>query len=824
MSTSIGTGRIGDPVPRIEDNRLTTGRTRYVGDITPPGTLHLRFVRSPHAHARITDIRPGEFEELPEDAIIFTGKDFPDIGIQADVRQVPPVVEPHERSDDNAPTELDPRWQTSLQPSLANGKVRYVGEPVAAVLHPDAYVAEDAVDAVSVHYEELPAVVDLGQALEDDAPLLHEDWRDNVFIARRREHGKRPTTKKKLRSVRVVTRNHRQAGVSLEGRGCVAEPSADGLSVTLWTSTQMPHLVQTYVSRMLNIPENRLRVVAPEVGGGFGVKGHVFPEEVLVTALALRVGRPVKWIEDRVEHLLSSIHARDHVHRLEAIVDNTGRVHELKGQFIVDAGAYSVFPWTAGSDSGMVPKVIVGPYDLPSLVFEDIAVATNKCPIGTYRGVGRPSAVFSIERLMDTIAAELDLCPTKVREVNLVKDFPHTTAHGLVYDAGTYVETLHKVKELLDWDARHKAPKEEGRYRRGIGLAVFNEQTAHGTPDFEVRGTPIETGYQGIRVEISPDGTVKMFGGFQSHGQSLETTLAQVAASELGVPYSSVRLFHGDTFNSPYSVGTWGSRVAVLGGGAVARACRRLREKITKIAAFRLGVDEDQVVIDQGVVSAKGVDTTLTFAQIAEMATRRAAKLPPGVTQGLDVVEFVDGPDRGTFSNACHGAEVSVDTWTGKVSIERYVVAEDCGTVLNPVVVDGQVQGGIAQGIGTALLEEFEYSDTGQPMSSTFMDYLLPTASDIPAAEMHHFATPSPWTENGVKGVGESGAIVPPAAVASAVSNALGAPVYETPMTMERLTPFLAQADQPHEPYLSWEFWDEVESLAGFWAQEEKEK
>src|SRR5690625_5000657 len=274
MSTTADTGLIGDSVRRIEDNRLVTGNTRYVEDITPPGTLHLRFVRSPHAHAKISAIIPGEFEELPEQALLFTGKDFPGIGIQADVREVPPVVEPHERSDDNAPIQLDSRWQPSLQPCLAADKVRYVGEPVVAVLHEDPYVAEDAVDAVSVHYDELPAVTDLAEALDPQAPLLHDSWRDNVFISRVRKHGERPNTRKKLRSVRVVTRNHRQAGVSLEGRGCVAEPSPDGLSITLWTSTQMPHLVRTYVSRMLEIPENKLRVIAPEVGGGYGVKGH----------------------------------------------------------------------------------------------------------------------------------------------------------------------------------------------------------------------------------------------------------------------------------------------------------------------------------------------------------------------------------------------------------------------------------------------------------------------------------------------------------------------------------------------------------------------
>lgn len=798
---------IGARVHRVEDGRLTTGRGRFIDDLTPADALHLRFVRGQDAHARIVAIRPGEFDPMPPGAVVFTGEDVAGLGIVADVR---PATAAHSTGT---------VWQSSMQPAIARDVVRYVGEPVAAVLHPDPYVAEDAAEAVSVEYEALEPVVDLRDALAPDAPVLHDGWRDNVFIRRHRLFGDPAAARKRAtRTVRVTTRTHRQAGVPLENRGYLAVPDPTGQGVTLWSSTQMPHLVRTYLARALDLPEHLVRVVAPDVGGGFGVKGHVFAEELLVAHLALRLQRPVKWIEDRSEHLLGSIHARDHAHRLEAFVDDDGRVHGVRAQIVVDAGAYSVFPWTAGSDSGMVPKVMIGPYDIQDVEFDDLAVATNKCPLGTYRGVGRPSATFSIERLMDTVADELGMDPAEVRRRNLVREFPYRAANGLVYDSGSYRESLDVVCAKLGWAQLRAQRDEDGqRFRRGVGIAVFNEQTAHGTPDFELRGTPIETGYESVRLEIGPDGTTTVFTGLQSHGQGLETTLAQVVAAELGVPLATVRVVHGDTANSPYCVGTWGSRGAALGGGAAARAARSLRAKVLRIAAHRLEIDETDLEIVEGVVRPRSVaGVGIGLAEIAYIATRRAAKLPAGEAPGLDEVVFLDGPERGTFSNACHGVVVRVDTWTGAVRIERYVVAEDCGTMINPTIVEGQIQGGVAQGIGSALLEEFVYSPEGTPLSSTFMDYLLPAATDVPRLEIHHLESPSPWTENGVKGMGEAGAIGPMAAVAGAVSHALATQVYETPLQLERV---LAAQSGERPPHLRWSYWDEAKVLAGFWVE-----
>lgn len=795
MTVADSPSLIGARVQRVEDGRFTTGRGRYLDDLLPAGTLHLRFVRSQYASARVTDVRVGDYEPLPDGALVFTAAEVGELGIVADVR--------------------DESWQTSLQPALAGDVVRYVGEPVAAVLHPDPYIAEDAAETVTIDYDPLPPVVDLAEALGENGPRVHAGWRDNVFVHRNRSYGDLDAARaRSTRTIRRTLRMHRQAGVPLENRGCLAVPDASGHGVTLWSSTQIPHLVRTYLARALGLPEHAVRVVAPDVGGGFGVKGHVFAEELLVPWLALRTGRPVKWVEDRSEHLMASIHARDHLHRIEAYFDESGRVHGLRAQVVVDAGAYSVFPWTAGSDPGMTAKVLLGPYDIQDAEIEDLAVATNKCPLGTYRGVARPAAVFTMERLMDEVARELDLDPVEVRRRNLVTEFPYRSANGLVYDSGSYRESLELVREKLGWDEARSAPR-DGRLRTGVGLAVFNEQTAHGTPDFEVRGTPIETGYESVRMEMGPDGTVTLFTGLQSHGQGLETTLAQVAATELGLPMSAVRVVHGDTANSPYTVGTWGSRGAALGGGAVALGARELRVKLLRIAGHLLEAEPADLEIIDGRVSVLGDrSSTVTVAEVAYVATRRTAKLPPGEKPGLVATAYLDGPERGTFSNACHGAVVEVDTATGAVRVVRYVVAEDCGTMINPTIVEGQVHGGVAQGIGSALLEEFLYSPEGQPLTTTFMDYLMPTFTNVPDVEIYHLESKSPWTEHGVKGMGEAGAIGPMAAIASAVSHALGTPVLETPMRLQRV--WQAARSGPDLDG-TWDRWSQVPLLARFW-------
>ncbi|WP_064745198.1 xanthine dehydrogenase family protein molybdopterin-binding subunit [Pseudonocardia acaciae] len=787
---SDATGLIGRPVRRVEDARYTTGTGRYLDDLNLPGMLHLRLVRSTIAHGVIDSIRLGDWAPPPEGTLLVTGADCPDLSIAADV-----------------PVES---WQHSAQPALAVDRVRFVGEPVAAVLHPDPYVAEDAAELVEVDIRELPPVLDLESALRGEHDPIHPSWSNHLFVKRRRVSGDLDAARAGAhRVIRRVFRNHRQAGVPLENRGCVAVPDPTGQGVTLWSSTQMPHLVRTLVAEKLELPESAVRVVAPDVGGGFGVKGHVFADEVLVCWLALRHRRPVKWVEDRCEHLLASIHARDHLHCVEAYVDERGRLDGIRLQVVVDAGAYSVYPWTAGSDSGMVGKVFPGPYDLRNYEVEDLAVATNKCPLGTYRGVGRPAAVFTMERLMDEIAAELGLDPVEVRRRNVITEFPYTTATGLTYDPGSYRETLELVAKELS-----EVPGSDGDIAIGTGFALYNEQSAHGALDFALRQTPIESGYQSTTVRVGTDGGVQVFTGLQSHGQGLETTLAQVVATELDVPLEQVKVVHGDTATSPYAMGTWGSRGATLGGASAASAAREVRRKALEIAGHLLECRTEDLEMRDGMARVKGHPTAgVSLATVAYTAIRTIHDLPEGMDPGLESTIYLDGPPRGTFSNSCHGAVVEVHRRTGQVRVRRYVVAEDCGTMINPMVVDGQVHGGVAQGIGSALLEEMPYSADGQPLASTFVDYLMPTCTDVPDIEVHHLCTPSPWTERGMKGMGEAGAIGPMAAIANAVADALRVPVWETPLRPARVAALLRGAT----PEGLWERWTGTAELAGFW-------
>jgi carbon-monoxide dehydrogenase large subunit len=768
---------VGARITRLEDPRLVSGRARYIEDLHLPGMLHLRLVRSDLAHARVEGIDTSALRAEMPDVQVFTGAQTGDLGVRA--------------------CQDLPGAQHSWQPLLARERVRFVGEPVAALLCADPYRAEDATELVEVAYQPLPVLVDTESALAADAPKLFPDWRSNLYVERNMEGGDLAAAR--TAAARVITRTYRtrrQAGVPMECRGAAAQLDPTGRQLTVWSSTQIPHLLRTYLAEELGWPENALRVVAPEVGGGFGVKGHVFVEEVLVAWLAIRTGRAVRWIEDRREHLMASIHARDHVHVLEAYVAADGRILGLKADITVDVGAYSVWPFTAGSDPGMVAKVLPGPYDIGAYHATFRAVATNKCPLGTYRGVGRPSAVFSQERLMDEIARELEMDPVELRLRNVVREFPYRNVLGFTYDEGSYAQSLERARELLAPDVARAQKSGDADVRVGVGLACFVEQTAHGTADFTRRRVPIETGYEGARVEMFPDGRVLVETGLQSHGQSHETTLAQVAADALGVRPQDVHLRHGDTLTSPYSVGTWGSRGAVLGGGAVLRACETIRDKLLRIAAQHLQCAPDELVLGEGRAAVRASpDRSIPLPQLTRWAHRQVDLLPEGMEPGLAATAFQDGPPCGTYSNAVHAAVVEVNMRTGQVRLRRFVVVEDCGTVINPTVVEGQVRGGVTQGIGGALWEHFVYDEEGQPLTTTFGDYLMPVATEIPDIEVYHLQTPSPLTALGMKGLGEGGAIGPAAAIANAVHAATGVPVRETPITPCRVWRLLCARD-----------------------------
>jgi len=758
---------------------MVTGRARYIDDLTPPGTLHLRLVRADLAHGEVKAIDAGAMRESFADARLYTGEDIGALGVRA--------VQDY------------PEAQASYQPLLARGRVRFAGEPVAAVLADDPYRAEDAAELVLVDYEPLPVLADVEAALAADAPRLHEGWKSNLFVERQMKGGDLDAARAAAaRVVRRTFRTQRQAGVPMECRGAVAWLEASGRELTVISSTQIPHLLRTYLAEELGWPESRLNVRAPEVGGGFGVKGHVFVEEVLVAWLAIETARPIKWIEDRREHLLASIHARDHVHLLEAYVAADGRLLGLEADITVDVGAYSVWPFTASSDPGMSAKVMPGPYDFQAYQATFRAVATNKCPVGTYRGVGRPSAVFSLERMMDEIAAELGLDPVEIRRRNVIRAFPYVNALGFTYDPGSYAESLERAAELLAGDrARAAESRASGETRVGVGFALYLEQSAHGTRDFTRRRVPIETGYESARVEMGADGRVAVCTGLQCHGQGHETTLAQVAADRLGVTPEEIDVVHGDTRLAPYAVGTWGSRGAALGGGSVYQAAGELAAKLLAIAAQALQAEEGSLELAEGHARLRGrPEVGIPIARLARWANRNLEHLPEGMAPGLSATAFLDGPPDGTYSNACHGAVVAVDLGTGRVRLERFVVVEDCGTIINPTVVEGQVRGGVVQGIGSALLEHFVYDGEGQPLTTTFADYLLPSATEIPNIEIHHLVTPSPLTPLGVKGMGEGGAIGPQAAIANAIADALGVPANESPFTMSRVWALIERARQ----------------------------
>lgn len=756
---------IGARIQRFEDIRLLSGFARYIDDIRLPQMLHVTFLRADTAHARISSIDSSALAELDYPTWIFTGADTAGLSMKA-----------HQDY---------PEMQYSEQPLLASDRVRFVGDPVAVILAEDAYKSEDAAESIFVEYDPLPIVGSMEQARDPSIPPMFDGWSSNVIVQRQMKGGDLEAARAAATHVIKRTyRTQRQAGVPMECRGVVANYNVADRVLTVWSSTQMPHLVRTYISEELGLPESRIRVVAPDVGGGFGVKGQVFADEVLIAWLAMKTGRPVKWIEDRREHLIASIHARDHEHTLEAYLSADGRLLGLKADITVDNGAYSTFPFTSAGEPGMVGKVLPGPYDFQAYEATFRAVATNKCPIGTYRGVARPSAVFSLERLMDDIAVELAIDPFELRLKNIVREFPYKNVLGFSYDEGSYAQSLEQMRELLAADVEEaKASQDSNNKRIGVGIACFIEQTAHGTPDFTRRRVPIETGYIAARVDMSPDGEVTIDLGLQNHGQGLETTMAQVAADALGVRPENVYVRHGDTLTTPYSVGTWGSRGGPLGGGAVHIASMTIAAKLRAIAAHLLQSKADQIELADGLAFVRGnPQSHIPIRKLARIALRKVDQMPDGMSPGLEAHASCDGPKDGSYSNAVHAAVVEIDVPTGKMKLRRYVVVEDCGTILNPLVVDGQVRGGVVQGIGSAMFEHFIYNDDCQPLTTNFADYLMPLAPEIPDIEVHHIETPTPLTPLGAKGLGEGGAIGPAAAIANAVANALGVGVASTPL------------------------------------------
>ena len=778
MSVTAKKG-VGARLTRKEDKRFLRGRGEYTADLNIPGTVDAVFVRSPVAHARTTGVEapPGSKGRF------FTAADFPDLRA---ILSVPEVK----------------GFNPAPYPPLASDRVRFVGEAIAVCVAPTRAEAEDMAAACVCEFDELPAVVDAIAAMKPDAPRLHEGWDDNYFIRTGIDAGDVDAA---AASATVVIerefRMNRQAGVPMEGRAVLAYWDDRLDELVVYSSTQFPHQIRAGLAQHLQIEERQVHVIAPDVGGGFGVKNILYPEEIVVAALGQKLSTPVRWTEDRREHFLSSIHCREHIHRIKAYADGTGKLLGLDVDVIVDAGAYSHWPNSPLMETGMALKNIPGPYRIANYRARGHTVATNKSPIGPYRGVARPAACFTIERVIDEIAAAVGREPYQVRMENMVTPdlMPYRSATELLYDNGDYPESVAKAVELIGLDGvrrRQLTPEADDRLI-GAGFAAYTEQTAHGCGEWVTRGVHVIPGFESATARLMTDGTLVLLTGIQSHGQGLETTLAQVACEELGMDPDRISVRHGDSSLSPFGMGTFASRSMVMAGGAVAGACRKIRNQIAVIAAHMLQCQPHEIELRDGAIFGPRAD--VSFADVGHAAYLRQDGLPPGTEPMVEATAtYEPGIATGVFCYSTHAAVVAVDPATGAVEILDYAVVEDCGTMVNPLVVDGQIAGGVAQGIGTALYEEIPYSADGQPLATTLMDYLMPGATDIPDIKIAHMTTPTEHTEYGMKGMGEGGAISPPAAIANAIRDALkplGAEINETPMTPGRVRRAIALRD-----------------------------
>ncbi|MEV5532696.1 xanthine dehydrogenase family protein molybdopterin-binding subunit [Streptomyces prunicolor] len=765
---------VGKAVRRREDPRLLSGRGRFVDDIALPGMLHAQFVRSTVAHAELTSVDVSAVLEVPGVVAVFTAEDLALGDIVAQLGR--PLSE----------------FVPTAMPVLARDKVRYVGEPIAIVVARDAYAAEDGLEAAKVSYATLPPVMSEEAAFAADAPLVHAEAARNtlVDVSLFATDGIDGIFDSAPCVVEVDTRTGRQNALPLETRGAVAHWDDREEQLVVHTCTQIPHQVRTVASRCLRLDERAVRVVVPDMGGGFGQKCVVGREEIAAAAAALRLRRPVKWIEDRKDALSASFLAREQHYRARAAFDAEGTILALDADVVCDMGAYSCYPFTAGIEPLMASAEMPGVYKLPAYRVRGRAVTTNKAPTGPYRGVSRPQYVMVMERLFERAARELALDPVEIRRRNVITDFPYTGVNSITYDPGSYLESLDLCERSVreeGWYEKQAAAAAEGRHI-GIGYSCFSERTGYGSAAFAQRKMKVVPGFDISEVRMDTSGAVTFTTGTMNHGQSHETTMAQIVADELGLDIAKVRLHQGDTDRITYGFGTFASRSITIGGSAVRLGAAKLGEKLCAIAASRWGIAPDEVELADGAARRRNASDILTYEEIADIAYLQAHLLPKDIEPGLSVTATFDVFNDGTFSNATHACVVELHAGTGQVEILRYVCVEDCGVAINPQVVEGQCRGGIAQGIAGALFEQVTYDAQGEPSATGFMDYKVPTAHEIPDVLIHHLETPCAFTETGAKGAGEGGTIGAPAAVLNAVNDALrptGVELDDTPITPE---------------------------------------
>ena len=765
---------VGKPLKRREDPRLITGTATYTDDMQLPGMQHACFVRSPHGAANIKSIDAKAALELPGVIAVYTYPDIAHLGPVPCGASLPGLRVPHHHL-------------------LAKDRAYFVGHPVAVVVATDRYIARDGAEAVEVDYDPLPAVTDPEKAIAAGAPPVHPEWPDNVAFTFEQKGGDidaafaeaEVIVKERITSQRLVP-------MAMEGRAVLADYKSGDQALTIFTSTQIPHLCRSLLAMILAVPEHRLRVVAPEMGGGFGSKLNVYAEEALMGFIAMKTGKPVKWIESRRENFTCTIHGRGHVDYLEIAAKKDGTILGLKLKLIQDLGAYHQLLTPA------IPTLSVlmmpGLYRFKNVQANIIGAFTNAVPTDAYRGAGRPEATHTVERMVDMLAAELKMDPVEIRLKNFVRneEFPFPTATGLTYDSGDYAAPLHKALEMVGYEklrAEQVEARKAGRLM-GIGISAYGEICAFGPSPATPAG-----GWESATVRIEPSGTVTVLTGIKVHGQGEETTFAQIAADELGIGIEDVVVQHGDTAVVQYGIGTFGSRATAVGGAALYFALQDLKKKVKAFGAFLL--KSEDVSFADGSVTCNKTGESKTLAEISA-ASYRAMALPPGMDPGLTATNFWE-PSNFAFPFGAHIAVTEVDRETGDIKILRYVAVDDCGRIINPLIVAGQVHGGVAQGLGQALWEHAIYDDNGQLMTGELMDYAIPKSTMMPWIETGHTETPSPVNPLGVKGVGEAGTIGASPAMVNSVVDALsplGVRHLDMPMTPEKIWNAMQKAVQ----------------------------
>jgi carbon-monoxide dehydrogenase large subunit len=771
---------IGARLPRLEDARFLEGRGQFCADIALPGTLHAAFVRSPHAHARIVAVRkPQGFEKR-----VFCADDLAGVAKMRSTAKLP-------------------GFKPSDWPILATGKVRHVGEPVAMAIGATPAEAEDLAALVEVDFEALPPVVTMADALKKTAPFVHDEWGDNVLVDLKLEAGDLAAAK--AAAAHVVERSfrmNRMHPLPLEGRACLAAYDGRLDELVIYVAHQLPVPLQIGLSQVLGISQRRLRVVVPDVGASFGLKTYVESETVCVAWAAMQLRRPVRWIQDRYESLVCDANCRDYQCKIIGYADANGRVLGLECDVIVDSGAYSPWPWPAGIEGGLAIGNMQGCYDIRAFRGRAINVVSNKPAGQPFRGVARPLSCCGHEIVMDGIAQAVGIDPVEVRLRNFVRpeQMPYVSITKKTLDSGDYGAALKRAAELIDLPAvraRQKKAEPDGRLI-GVGFASFYEQTAYGTGPFGYSAWGIELvpGMEPAVARLTGDGELIVEVGTHSHGQGHETVFAQIANEVLGIAPAKVAVRFGDTSTSPAGTGTYASRSMVTTGGAVAEACRLLIAPITKIGAHLLQCKEGDVTIKNGRVN--GAQGSVEFSEIGRAWYHHPEDLPADMDPGgLTATAGHKAHDPGVFSYSAHAAVVAVDPDIGSVEVLDYAIVADCGTRVNPLLVEGQVLGGFSNGLGNALYEESEYDDLGQPTSTTLADYTAPTAPSVPDVKLAFLETPSPFSMFGIKGIGENGAVGPPASIVNAVNDALrplGASIFETPISARRVREAIARA------------------------------